>query len=100
MLSNIPSNVMKALNSDPSKDMTVSFGNTKIVYLSHHESHIASAIFIAPFSKCDFLTIDGHGEKESCVFGYYNGKNSAKKIYFLSSFRGTFIWNIYRLLRF
>lgn len=79
MLSNIPSNVMKALNSDPSKDMTVSFGNTKIVYLSHHESHIASAIFIAPFSKCDFLTIDGHGEKESCVFGYYNGKKIVRK---------------------
>ena len=74
MLSNVPSNVMKALKSKPSKQMTVSFDNTKIVYLNHHECHAASAIFVSPFKKCDYLTIDGHGEKETCLFGYYDGK--------------------------
>ena len=74
MLSHVPSNVMKALNSKPSKQMTVSFDNTKIVYLNHHDCHAASAIFVSPFKKCDYLTIDGHGEKETCLFGYYDGK--------------------------
>ena len=74
MLSNIPSNVLKALNSEPSKKMTLSFDKTKIVYLNHHECHAASAIFISPFKKCDFLTIDGHGEKQTCVSGFYDGK--------------------------
>ena len=74
MLSNVPSNVMKALKSKPSKKMTVSFGDTKIVYLNHHECHAASAIFVSPFKKCDYLSIDGHGEKETCLFGYYDGK--------------------------
>ena len=48
MLSNIPSNVMKAINSDAPKKMTVSFDNTKIVYLNHHDCHAASAIFVSP----------------------------------------------------
>ena len=74
MLSNIPSNIMKALKSKPSKQMTVSFDDTKIIYLNHHECHAASAIFVSPFKKCDYLTIDGHGEKETCLFGYYDGK--------------------------
>ena len=74
MLSNVPSNVMKALNSKPSNQMTVSFDKTKIVYLNHHDCHAASAIFVSPFKKCDYLTIDGHGEKETCLFGYYDGK--------------------------
>ena len=54
--------------------MTLSFDKTKIVYLNHHECHAASAIFISPFKKCDFLTIDGHGEKQTCVSGFYDGK--------------------------
>ncbi len=74
MLSNIPSNVMKAINSDAPKKMTVSFDDTKIVYLNHHDCHAASAIFVSSFKKCDYLTIDGHGEKETCLFGYYDGK--------------------------
>jgi len=74
MLSHIPSNVMKALNTKPSKKMIISFDKTKIIYLNHHDCHAASAIFVSPFKKCDYLTIDGHGEKETCLFGYYDGK--------------------------
>jgi carbamoyltransferase len=74
MLSHIPSNVMKALNAKPSNKMIISFDKTKIIYLNHHDCHAASAIFVSPFKKCDYLTIDGHGEKETCLFGYYDGK--------------------------
>ena len=73
MLSNIPSNVMKALKSEAPQKMSISFGNTQINYLNHHDCHAASAIFVSPFKKCDYLTIDGHGEKETCLFGYYDG---------------------------
>jgi carbamoyltransferase len=74
MLSHIPSNVMKALNAKPSNKMIISFDKTKIIYLNHHDCHAASAIFVSPFKKSDYLTIDGHGEKETCLFGYYDGK--------------------------
>jgi carbamoyltransferase len=65
---------MKALNAKPSNKMIISFDKTKIIYLNHHDCHAASAIFVSPFKKCDYLTIDGHGEKETCLFGYYDGK--------------------------
>ena len=78
MLSNIPSIVMKALRTNSSNQMKISFNDTEIIYLNHHDCHAASAIFISPFRKCDYLTIDGHGEKESCLLGFYNGKKLIK----------------------
>lgn len=75
LLSNIPSNVMKALtNKEVPNSMEIKFGKTKILYLNHHDCHAASAVLVSPFKKCDFLTIDGHGETETCIFGHYNGK--------------------------
>ena len=71
MLSNIPSNIMKALKTDVPNTMEVKFGNTKILYLNHHDCHAASAVLVSPFKKCDYLTIDGHGETETCMSGYY-----------------------------
>ena len=79
LLSNIPTNIMKAIRNKPSDSMQVSFGKTKILYLNHHECHAASAAFDSGFKKCDYLTIDGHGETETCVSGYYNGKKFLKK---------------------
>ncbi len=73
-LSNIPSNIMKALKSHKPGKMKLSFDNTNIVYLNHHDCHAASAIFVSPFQKCDYLTIDGHGEVETCLMGYYDGR--------------------------
>ena len=55
--------------------MEVSFGKTRIVYLNHHECHAANAFFLSPFDKADILTIDGHGEDESCFFG--NGNDTS-----------------------
>ncbi len=80
MLSNIPSNIMKALNSIPPKSMEISFGKNKISYLNHHECHAASAIYSSNFNKCDYLTIDGHGEVETCVLGSFDGKKINKRL--------------------
>lgn len=80
MLSNIPSNVMKALNTNASKSIEVNFDNNKIVYLNHHECHAASAIYSSNFSKGDYLTIDGHGEIETCVLGSFDRKKIKKNL--------------------
>ena len=55
----------------------INFGKTKIVYYNHHECHAANAFFLSGFSSSDILTIDGHGEDETCFIG--NGLN--KKIF-------------------
>ena len=74
MLSNIPSNILKATKNYNPSVMNLSFDKTKIVYLNHHDCHAASAVFVSPFKKCDYLTIDGHGEVETCLMGNFDGK--------------------------
>ena len=74
MLSNIPSNILKATKNYNPGVMSLSFDKTKIVYLNHHDCHAASAVFVSPFRKCDYLTIDGHGEVETCLMGNFDGK--------------------------
>lgn len=79
-LSHIPTHILRLLNQDPPNKTEINLGSTKIVYMNHHECHAASAFFNSPFKKSDILTIDGHGEKETCYFGY--GLNSKiKKIF-------------------
>jgi len=78
LLSNIPSNIMKAIKEKPADTMEVKFGKTKILYLNHHDCHAASAFFGSGFKKADYLTIDGHGETETCISGYYNGSKFLK----------------------
>ena len=72
--SHIPSHILRILNSSAPDQTEVKLGKTKIVYLNHHECHAASAFYNSPFRNSDILTIDGHGEKETCFFGY--GKNT------------------------
>ncbi len=74
MLSNIPSNILKATKNYNPGTINLSFDKTKIIYFNHHDCHAASAIFVSPFKKCDYLTIDGHGETETCLIGNYDGK--------------------------
>ena len=73
MLTHVPVQIMRAMNDQVASHMEVAFGKTKIVYLNHHECHAANAFFLSPFDKADILTIDGHGEDESCFFGNGNG---------------------------
>ena len=74
MLSNIPSNILKATKNYNPGVISLYFDKTKIVYLNHHDCHAASAVFVSPFNKCDYLTIDGHGEVETCLMGNFDGK--------------------------
>ena len=78
MLSHIPTNIMRAIKGETAKEMQTTFGKTKILYVNHHESHAASAIYCSPFKKCDYLTIDGHGEVETCTSGFFDGKKIKK----------------------
>ncbi len=75
MLTHVPVQIMRAINEPVASHMEVSFGKTRIVYLNHHECHAANAFFLSPFSRADILTIDGHGEDESCFFG--NAKDTS-----------------------
>ncbi len=95
MLSHVPGFILRALSENPPNSMEIKFGKTKIIYLNHHECHAASAFFLSPFNKSDVLTIDGHGEEETCYLGSFS-KNNLKKIdsikypHSLGLFYGTF----------
>ena len=95
MLSHIPGQLMRAINGPIADSMEIKFNNTRIVYLNHHECHAANAFYLSPFEEADVLTIDGHGESESCFFGFAD-KNGISRIHSveyphsLGLFYGTF----------
>jgi carbamoyltransferase len=78
MLSHIPGQVMRAINGPEYNEMEVKFGNTRIIYLDHHECHAANGFFLSGFDSADILTIDGHGESETCFMGVGNGNKIHK----------------------
>ena len=43
--------------------------NNRIVFVSHHESHAASAFFPSPFDEAAILTMDGVGEWDTATIG-------------------------------
>ena len=100
MLSNIPSNILKATKNYNPGVISLYFDKTKIVYLNHHDCHAASAVFVSPFNKCDYLTIDGHGEVETCLMGNFDGKklNNFHSIAY-PSFCWVALWHFYRFFR-
>ena len=67
MLTNIPVNLMRMLEEKPSQSMEINWGSNKLRYLNHHECHAAFGFFQSPFLKADILTMDGHGETETCL---------------------------------
>ena len=75
LLSHIPGQIMRAINGPIADQMEIKFGKTKIVYFNHHECHAANAFFLSGFKNTDILTIDGHGEDESCFIGRGEDKN-------------------------
>ncbi len=62
------------------EQLKISFNNEiknqlpEIVFLSHHDSHAASAIFCTPFKESNILTIDGSGEDLCTVIYEYKNK--------------------------
>src|SRR5262249_12687737 len=53
------------------------FHKSRVVYLSHHESHAASAFFPSPFEEAAILTMDGVGEWATTAFGVGRGNRLA-----------------------
>ena len=95
MLSHIPGQVMRAIDGPVADEMEVKFGKTRIIYYNHHECHAANAFFLSGFSKADILTIDGHGEDETCFMGVGEDKKiirnkSVSYPHSLGLFYGTF----------
>jgi carbamoyltransferase len=45
----------------------------RIVYVSHHMAHAASAFFVSPFEEAAILTVDGYGERASAMLGQGRG---------------------------
>jgi carbamoyltransferase len=80
MFSHIPIQIMRAINDKREaffqkkenlfeNNTMIEIGKIKIVFIKHHVAHAASAFFLSPFKNSDILTIDGHGEEDTCFIG-------------------------------
>ena len=67
MLSNVPINIMKQIGEKPGNKIELSWSGKKLIFLNHHECHAALSFFQSPFKKADIVTIDGHGEQDTCM---------------------------------
>lgn len=95
MLTNVAVHLMRAIDEEPANEMEMRWGKTRVLYLNHHECHAANGFFQSPFERADILTIDGHGEADTCFMGTGDGEaiNKTHQITFPHSvglFYGTF----------
>ncbi|MGQ0739705.1 MAG: carbamoyltransferase family protein [Bacteroidota bacterium] len=79
LLSHVPIQVMRAIDGPFENEMEIRWGKTRIVYMNHHECHAANGFFLSPFEEADILTIDGHGEDETCFFGSGKGNTITQR---------------------
>lgn len=79
LLSNIPSRLLRIKDDADPNQITTKIDNLKIQFLNHHECHAASAFYTSGFKEANILTIDGHGENETCYIGDFNN-NKIKKL--------------------
>jgi len=76
MLTNVAVQLMRAMDDEPANEMELRWGDTRVLFLNHHECHAANGFYQSPFEEADILVIDGHGETETC----FMGKGSGSKI--------------------
>ena len=57
----------------------MSWGKNKLMFIDHHLCHAAFGFFQSSFKNADILTIDGHGEAETCFLGTAKN-NKIKKL--------------------
>lgn len=69
LLTNIPGSLMRMIDENSSDQISLNWGRNKLVYLDHHLCHASFGYYQSPFKNADILTIDGHGENETCYFG-------------------------------
>ena len=70
MLSVVPAILMREMQMPDDKFMKIEWGKNKLYFVNHHLAHAAFGFYQSDFNKSDILTIDGHGEKETCFLGY------------------------------
>ena len=75
------------------------FHKSRIVYLSHHESHAASAFFPSPFEEAAILTLDGVGEWSTTTFGTGGQQISRSRTSHLPALAGAALLGFHLLLR-
>jgi carbamoyltransferase len=78
MIPNILGNVLRHLDGQPPLNIELLFEDKKIIFYDHHLCHAASAYYTSGFSKAHILSIDGHGENETCFLGVGKGKKIKK----------------------
>ena len=78
MLTNVPVQLMRAMNGRPENEMEIRWGNTRLIFLNHHDCHAANGFFQSPFEEADILVIDGHGETDTCYIGSGNNNKIEK----------------------
>tara|TARA_X000000950_G_scaffold289269_1_gene411453 strand:- start:3991 stop:5685 length:1695 start_codon:yes stop_codon:yes gene_type:complete len=72
MLTNVPATLMRLINERSSEKISMSWGKNKLVFLDHHLCHSAFGYYQSGFKDSAILTVDGHGENETCFFGEAN----------------------------
>lgn len=106
MFSHIPIQIMRSINDKKEdyfqnkknffeNDTQIKIGKIKIIYVKHHLAHAASAFYLSKFKNADILTIDGHGEEDTCFIGEGTNRNISqssliKYPHSLGLFYGTF----------
>tara|TARA_Y100000741_G_scaffold364471_1_gene355597 strand:+ start:4533 stop:6227 length:1695 start_codon:yes stop_codon:yes gene_type:complete len=78
MLTNVPTNLMRIIDEDASSNISLNWGKNKLLFFDHHECHAAFGYFQSGFNEASILTIDGHGENETCYFGYAKNREIKK----------------------
>ena len=88
---------MKMQKNDDISPMEIKWNDNRVIFLNHHECHAAYSLFQSPFKNADIITVDGHGEIESCFIGHNKKTKSLKIFCKLSSFSRIILWNNHRI---
>ena len=66
LLSVVPAVLMREMQLPNNEFMKVQWGKNNLYFINHHLAHAAAGFYQSNFNSSDILTIDGHGERESC----------------------------------
>ena len=82
MLTNVPTNLMRLINENSDDKISMSWGKNKLIFFDHHLCHSAFGFYQSGFNHASILTIDGHGENETCFLGEVKNKKLTKLLQF------------------
>ncbi len=70
MLASFLGNHINSNNLQTDSEINVTFDDTKITFINHHDAHFANAYYLSGMKDAIVITIDGKGEKDSTVIQY------------------------------